>query len=122
MNNLKLYILSTIIIISLELIYFMFNQDWYKYEINKSQNKPLKIKLSGVIIRYIAQIIGLNIFVLQNKGSPCIGLLYGLIIYSNYLATNYATIDHFDRNLAIVDLIKGGSVMFLTTYFIYKLI
>lgn len=43
-------------------------------------------------------------------------LLFGIIIYGNYLGTNYATIKVFDEKLASVDLIKGGTIMTITRY------
>ena len=73
------------------------------------------------IIRYIAQAIGLYVFVLRNNYSLKYAFLFGLIIYGNYIGTNYATIKIFDEKLAITDLIKGGFIMTLTSYIYYKL-
>lgn len=75
-----------------------------------------------MFIRYLSQISGLNLFILQRNGTLFEGGLYGLIIYSNYLGTNYATIEHFDEKLALVDLCKGGIIMALTTYLTYYFI
>ena len=121
-KSIKLFIVSAIFLITLELIYFSLNKDWYKKEIKKSQGSELKLKWSGVFVRYLSQIAGLNLFVLQPNGSILQSFIYGLIIYGNYLGTNYATINSFDKKLALVDLLKGGIVMSLTTYFTYNLL
>lgn len=130
MNNinkkLQILIISGIILIVLDFTYLYFNRNWYKKEIKKSQGNKLQLKWFGVFVRYLAQIIGLNLFILNNnptlnKSTLINALLYGLIIYGNYLGTNYATITTFDKKLAIVDFIKGGSIMMLTTFFVNKL-
>ncbi len=120
--NLKMFIISGVILLLLDFTYLYFNQEWYKSETKKSQGKELKLKLSGVVVRYLSQIIGLNLFVLQHNGSILNSFIYGLVIYGNYLGTNYATIDVFNEKLALTDLAKGGIIMALTTYFTYKLI
>lgn len=78
----------------------------------------------GVIFRYMAQSLGLYIFVLRNNlllSSKIIySFLYGIIIYDNYLSTNYATINIFDEKLALADLSKGGIIMIITTYLYHK--
>ena len=117
--NYKVLILSGLILFTLDFIYLFINKNWYKKEIKKSQGNALKLKWFGVLVRYLSQIIGLNLFVLQHNGSILDGLIFGLIIYSNYLGTNYATISHFDEKLAIADFIKGGIIMSLTTYLTY---
>ena len=121
-NNIKLFLLSGIILIILDFTYLFINQEWYKKEIINSQGSELNLKWFGVIIRYLSQITGLNLFVLQHNGSILDAFLYGIIIYSNYSGTNYATINYFDEKLAITDLFKGGFIMLLTTYLTYKLI
>ena len=120
--NIKLFIVSFIILIILDFVYLYFNQNWYKKEIKKSQGTELILKWPGVFIRYFSQVVGLNIFILQKNGTIIDSFLFGLIIYANYLGTNYATIINFDENLAMVDLIKGSIIMSLTTFLTYKII
>ena len=120
--NIKLFIISALILLILDLSYLFINQKWYKNETKRMQGKELKLKWLGVFIRYLSQIIGLNLFVLQVNGGIIKSLLFGLIIYGNYIGTNYATIDIFDETLAIFDLLKGGVIMSLTTYITYNIL
>jgi len=120
LTDIKNTIKVIIILFILDLIYLYFNQDWYKKEIYRSQKSKLELKWAGVFIRYITQAIGLYIFVLKNNYSLIYAFLFGLIIYGNYLGTNYATITVFDKNLAITDFIKGGIIMSVTGYLYYK--
>lgn len=113
-------LLTGLILFSLDFIYLFINQDWYKYEIYKMQGSDLHLKWFGVFMRYLTQSIGLYIFVLKNKYSLLYSFIYGLIIYGNYIGTNYATVLDFDPTLATVDLIKGGCIMTLTSYIFYN--
>ena len=117
--EIKKIIKVIIILFILDLIYLYLNQNWYKKEIYRSQKSELELKWFGVFVRYIAQAIGLYVFVLRNNYSLKYAFLFGLIIYGNYLRTNYATIKIFDEKLAITDLIKGGIIMTLTSYIYY---
>ena len=116
-NIIKIFV----IIFILDFIYFFFYKNWDIKEIYKSQNSELELKSIGVFARYIAQAIGLYVFVLRNKCSLLYASLFGFIIYGNYLGTNYATIKVFDEKLAIVDLIKGTLIMLLSGYIYYKI-
>lgn len=119
--NFKVFLISAVILIALDFIYLYVNQAWYIQETETSQGKIFELKWPGVFLRYIAQVIGLNLFVLQHSGSILDAFIYGLIIYSNYIGTNYATISHFDETLAVADLIKGGCIMALTTFLTYMI-
>jgi hypothetical protein len=66
-NDIKNFIIVFIILFIIDAIYLYIYQDWYKYETYRSQGTPLKIKWIGVIFRYIAQSLGLYIFILRNK-------------------------------------------------------
>jgi hypothetical protein len=118
----KKLLISGIVLFTLDFIYLYMNQDWYKQETKKSCNDEIKLKWTGVFIRYFSQIVGLNLFVLQRNGTLLEAFLYGLVIYGNYIGTNYATIRHFDEKLASVDMIKGGIIMLLTAYITNKII
>ena len=120
-QDIKNFIKVIVILFILDFIYLYFNQNWYRKEILRTQRSELELKWIGVIARYTTQALGLYIFVLRNNYSLIYALIYGLVIYGNYLGTNYATIKTFDEKLAITDLIKGCSIMILTSYIYYKL-
>jgi uncharacterized membrane protein len=107
---------SSITLLCLDFTYLYIQQNWYKSEIIRMQGSPLELKWEGVILRYLTQIIGLNLFILNNNGTIVDAFIYGIIIYGNYIGTNYATIKIFDEQLAVVDLLKGGTIMALTTF------
>jgi uncharacterized membrane protein len=117
--NWKIVFISSLTLITLDFMYLYLNQEWYIKETELSQSKMFELKWTGVFLRYLTQIVGLNIFVLQNGGSVSSAFLFGLIIYGNYIGTNYATISRFDESLAFFDFLKGGTIMALTAYIAY---
>jgi len=120
--RIELFIVSASILIFLDFLYLFLQQKWYKKEIKNVQGKELKLNCVGVFMRYLAQIIGLNLFVLQNNYSILYSFIFGIIIYLNYIGTSYATIINFNELLAFVDLLKGGTIMALTTYISYLIL
>ena len=109
-------LISSITLLCLDFTYLHIQQNWYKSEIIRMQGSALELKWEGVILRYLTQILGLNLFILNNNGKIVDAFIYGIIIYGNYIGTNYATIKIFDEKLAFVDLLKGGTIMALTTF------
>ncbi len=119
--NINKFIISGLILMLLDFSILFLNKKWYENETNRMQGQEFHLKWYGVFLRYLSQIIGLNLFVLQVDGGIIESFLFGLIIYGNYIGTNYATINIFDEKLAIFDLIQGGTIMALTTYITYSL-
>ena len=121
MFNIKTFIKSTLVLLTLDLLYLYINRETYMREIYRSQGSKLDLKWEGVLWRYLSQLIGLNYFVLGKENEISRAFIYGLVIYGNYLGTNYATIRIFDKRLARSDLLKGITLMILTTYLIQNL-
>lgn len=120
--NWKIVVISSLLLVILDFIYLYINKKWYIHETEISQSRSFELKWSGVFLRYLTQALGLNLFVLQHNGTPVDAFIYGLIIYGNYIGTNYSTIKIFDETLACVDLLKGGIIMALTTSITYYII
>jgi uncharacterized membrane protein len=118
----KRLLISGIILFTLDFIYITINKEWYRRETEKSFNEKLELNWFGVFLRYLSQIVGLNLYILGQNGTSLDAMLFGFIIYGNYIGTNYATVSYFDEKLASVDIIKGGIIMLLTTYLTNKII
>jgi uncharacterized membrane protein len=71
------------------------------------QKEPVVLKMTGVLISYIA------LFYLAYKILPVVpniteAFLVGFCIYAVYDGTNYATFKNWDTKIAIVDSLWGG--------------
>jgi uncharacterized membrane protein len=91
-------------------------------QIKNIQNSEMKFRLFPAIICYIALIFGLYYFVVNTNNTRekkiLNAFLLGLVIYTVYETTNYATIDKWSLEIAIIDSIWGGILFALTTFFV----
>lgn len=91
--------------------------------IKKIQGEDMKPNYLYAALSYILLAIGLIYFVLPNiseenllKDSLRYGFLFGIIVYGVYDFTAAAVIKDWDIKLAIIDILWGGVLYFLTAY------
>ena len=77
-----------------------------------------------MLFAYFLMLIGLNIFVIPNvrksnlfSDSIKYGFLFGIVVYGIYDMTCAALFTKWDIKLAIIDILWGGFVFFISTYF-----
>ena len=86
------------------------------------QKTKLKFKIDGAVLCYIALILGLNYFILNDEKKTILdAFLLGLLIYVVYETTNYATLDKWPIKMVIMDSIWGG-LLFMITFYLTKLV
>jgi len=102
--------------------YYM--KDKYNTLVNNIQNSSLQLNYKYALLSYILMIIGLVIFVLphirkENRLNDSLkyGFIFGLVVYGIYDFTAAAVLKDWDMNLAIKDILWGGSVYFMSAYF-----
>ena len=96
----------------------------YKNMIKKIQDTPMKTNLLYATIAYMLMVIGLNLFVLPNintknvtiKDCLTYGFMFGLVVYGIYDFTAGAVLKKWDMPLAIIDVLWGGFVYFMSCY------
>ena len=118
-SKIKIIMISTIIFVIIDYIYLGHAGEKYNKMIYKIQNDNITLKFNSVIACYFILIFGLNYFILKDNRTPNDAFLLGFVIYGVYCTTNYATIDKWDLNLAIIDSFWGGTLFYLTTYITY---
>ena len=120
--GIKKGIISIFLLLIFDFLYIGFNLPAYENQIASVQRVVMKIKPIGAIICYIAMVFGLNYFIIQPERPVLDAFLLGLVIYTVYASTNYATIKKWDPTLAVMDSLWGGILFALTTYVTYWLI
>ena len=95
----------------------------YRQMIPKIQKESMQANMQYAIIAYAFMVMGLNMFVLPNvrKGyeledSLKYGFTFGVIVYGVFDFTNATVLKDWDIRLALVDVIWGGAVYFLSSY------
>jgi uncharacterized membrane protein len=122
------YIFSVIFLLVFDILWlklFMINK-YDKMIINIQQSK-LEGNLKYAIPAYILMIIGLIHFVIPNikPGSELndsleYGALFGIIIYGIYNFTCGTIFKNWNINIAIIDILWGGFLYFISSYISIK--
>lgn len=118
-NMIKNLIVLSLILLLVDSIFLYFIGSPFKNMIKNIQGTPVKIKLFPAIICYIILIFSLYYFIINKKSSYLDAFFLGFIIYGVYETTNMATINKWNYNIGVIDLIWGG-FLFLITTFLYK--
>lgn len=96
----------------------------YHIMIKNIQNQKMETNILYAFIAYTLMVVGLNKFVLPMIDIKhvtlynCLsfGLVFGIVLYGVYDFTAGAVIDKWDMNLAIIDVLWGGFVYFMSCY------
>ena len=121
MNN---YIISTIILLVLDIIWIqMFMKEKYNKQIYNIQKSKLVPKVNYALVAYILMVVGLNLFVIPHirKGYELVdslkyGFIFGIVLYGVYDFTCAAVFNNWDIQLAMIDVLWGGVVYFVSAY------
>jgi len=96
----------------------------YGAMIKNIQGSPMKTNMLYAVFAYTLMVIGLNLFVLPNINTnnvtikDCItyGFMFGLVLYGVYDFTIGAVLSKWDMTLAVIDVLWGGFVYFMSCY------
>ena len=96
----------------------------YNILVNKIQNSKMEVKTIYAVFAYSLMLLGLNIFVLPKidtenvKVLDCLiyGFLFGVILYGVYDFTCAAVLKDWDIKLALIDILWGGFVYFISCF------
>jgi uncharacterized membrane protein len=125
MLTLKHRLISTFTLLVLDVLWIsIIMGPRYHIMIKNIQNKKMETNILYAFIAYTLMVVGLNKFVLPMIDIKhvtlynCLsfGLVFGIVLYGVYDFTAGAVIDKWDMNLAIIDVLWGGFVYFMSCY------
>ena len=125
MVPIKYRVVSTLILLVLDLIWLkIYMGPRYIIMINKIQGSEMKVNNIYAFFSYLLMVIGLNTFVLPKLNfkninvKDCLkyGFLFGIILYGVYDFTCGAVFAKWNTKLALIDVLWGGVVYFLSCY------
>jgi len=116
-----LLLLSAIIFVAIDFIYINLIKNYFKNQIEKVQNSPMKVNLFAAMLCYIFLIFALNYFIIQPKKSVSDAFLLGILIYGVYETTNYALFTKWSFLTVVIDTLWGGTLFALTAFIISKI-
>lgn len=98
------------------MIFFWVNQTFLNQTIKKVQHSPIKLRLVGAVICYVALTI---LMVLTLSWSYSKTFLLGASVYAVYEGTNYAIFKDWPLTMVLLDTIWGGSLFVLVKFSYY---
>lgn len=110
-----------IIFVCTDSAYLFLSRNYFQRQIIDVQGSPIKLRLISAILCYIALVFGLWYFVLREKKSWKHAFILGIVIYSVYETTNYATLNKWKFQTVIMDTLWGGILFAITTQMVYLL-
>ena len=117
-------LVATFVLLFLDFLWiYLFMGPMYSQQIKAIQGTPMQTRLHFAVFSYILMIIGLNLFVLPNireghelHDSLLYGSTFGLVVYGIYDFTAAAVLSKWDIGLALVDVLWGSFVFFISAY------
>lgn len=120
----KQVLISILTLLILDILWIMFFMGKkYQEQIPQIQGTELKVNNMMAIVAYTLMVLGLIMFVLPNiregyelRDSLVYGFLFGIIVYGVYDFTNAVVFEKWNINIALVDVLWGGFVYFISSY------
>jgi uncharacterized membrane protein len=117
------FICLIFIIIDVPVLIYV-NKDTYLVNFRNINNGEIdftRLKIISVLICYLIMAFGLYYFSVKEK-NILNALILGFIIYGIYNATNYATINKYSLNVAIIDTLWGPTLFTTVAYLVINLL
>jgi len=124
-NDLKIILIISVILIIIDipvLIYVNKNTYLINFKnINNGEINFTKLKILSALLCYLIMAFGLYYFSVKEK-NILNALILGFVINGIYNTTNYATINKYSLNVAIIDTIWGPTLMTTVAYLVINLL
>jgi len=118
----KNIILPALILITLDGTYLFLRKQSLQQQIEQvQQHAPMNIRIWGVILCYLALVVGWYYFILRTHKSIWEAMLFGAVIYGTYETTNWATLKDWRVDTLIIDTLWGASLFGLATAIYYTI-
>jgi uncharacterized membrane protein len=117
------YIISAFTMLTLDAIYLSnIGGPLFNPMIKDIQGEKMTVNFYGAIIVYILMLFILYKLIIKERKSPNDAFLLGFCIYGVFDFTNIAIFKKYKYFVAILDMIWGGILFYITTWITYKLL
>lgn len=90
--------------------------------IKNIQGEKMKLNAYGAIVVYVLMLFVLYKFIIMQRRAPSDAFLLGFCIYGVFDFTNIAIFKNYKYFPAVVDMIWGGILFYITTWVTYKIL
>ena len=124
-TDIKIIFLICLIFIIIDIPVLMYvNKDTYLVNFRNINNGEIdftRLKIISALICYLIMAFGLYYFSVKEK-NILNALILGFVINGIYNTTNYATINKYSLNVAIIDTLWGPTLFTIVSYLAINLI
>jgi uncharacterized membrane protein len=125
-NDLKIIFIICVILIMIDIPVLIYvNKDTYLVNFRNINNGEeinfTKLKIISALLCYLIMAFGLYYFSVKEK-NILNALILGFVINGIYNTTNYATINKYSLNVAIIDTIWGPTLFTTVAYLVINLL
>lgn len=90
--------------------------------VKKIQKDDMKLNIYGAIGAYILMILALYKFIIVERKPPTDAFILGVCIYGVFDFTNYAIFKNYNMFIGGLDMLWGGILYYVVTWFTYKVL
>ena len=117
------YIIPAFTMLTLDAVYFSnIGGPLFNPMIKNIQGEKMSLNQYGAIVVYVLMIFVLYKFIIMERRNPRDAFLLGFCIYGVFDFTNIAIFNKYKYFPAVVDMIWGGILFYITTWVTYKLL
>jgi len=123
--KIKKHLIATFLLLALDLTWVtVYFGKRYQNLVQQIQHAPLQNNFLSALLAYVCLVLALNFLVLPHTRKQTAlrdafryGFLFGIFTYGAYDFTCGAIFLHWDFALAFQDIVWGGLLFFVSTYF-----
>lgn len=116
----KILIISILFVLT-DSIYLFMSKAYFKEQVFSVQKSDIQLRIVPTVLCYVALIFGIWFFILREKKSWKEAFLLGVVIYSVYETTNYATLKAWKPLTVVMDTLWGGILFAIVSQMVYLL-
>jgi uncharacterized membrane protein len=115
MNTAYVYLLTAVVLLSLDAVYLTLLSGFFDQQIRLVQGSSIQMNFVAAAMCYAILVFGINHFILEPKKSVYEAFLLGIVIYGVYETTSYSLLKNWRFSTVVVDTLWGGILFALTT-------
>jgi len=115
MKTAYVYLLTAIVLLSLDAVYLTLLSGFFDQQIRLVQGSSIQMNFVAAAMCYIILVFGINHFILEPRKSVYEAFLLGIVIYGVYETTSYSLLKNWRFSTVVVDTLWGGTLFALTT-------
>ena len=117
----KQYLLTSIILLSLDFIYISLFKNYFNHQVQLVQGTPLQLNIVPTICCYILLSLGIYYFVINKNLSYLDSFYLGIFVYGIYDLTTMALFKNWKLTTVVMDTLWGGILFVLVKFLLQKI-